>query len=98
MRSAIICAGLRNADVDAWIKAVEKYKNSKDNNERADILLGLGCAKSEEIINKFLNLTIEENPNINTFSAINSIFEGNVQSFNILLDFINEHIETIKKT
>lgn len=59
--------------------------------------MGLGCATSKEIIKNFLDLTIKEDPFTDTLSAIDSIFEGNVGSFDSILDFINEHIEITKK-
>ncbi|KMQ91241.1 aminopeptidase n [Lasius niger] len=97
LKREIICAGLRKADAETWNKAVEKYKKSNDVDERLDILLGLGCATSKEIIKNFLDLTIKEDPFTDTLSALDSIFEGNAGSFDSILDFINEHIEITKK-
>ncbi|XP_072748201.1 aminopeptidase N [Anoplolepis gracilipes] len=97
LKKGIICAGLRKEDITTWKKAEQKYRNSKDKDEQAEILAGLGCTTSDDITNTFLNLSIGENPITDIFSVMNSIATGNAQSFDILLNFINTHSEEIQK-
>jgi len=94
LKIGIICAGLRKGKEETWKKIVEKYKKYEE--EQANILTGLGCA-SKEIANKLLNSTIEKDPIIDIFSAMNTIAERNAEAFEILLDFINAHIKEIQK-
>ncbi|XP_024878007.1 aminopeptidase N-like [Temnothorax curvispinosus] len=97
LRSGILCAGLRNAEVDTWNKALEKYKTIQDKDEKADVLAGLGCAKSKEIANRFLKSSLEENSVVDVFAAMNSVCAGNPESFDVLIEFINTYIEDIQK-
>jgi len=76
------------------MSALEKYKNITDIDEKADILAGLGCIASEKVINEFLELTLEKSDLL--FDAINSICMGNAASFNVLMKFIVQNIETIQ--
>jgi len=86
---------LRNANAQIWNATLQKYKTIEDKDEKADILAGLGCATSKEIIQKFLALTLEKDSAIDIFAALNSICAGNAESFDILVEFINDKIETI---
>ncbi|XP_029666932.1 aminopeptidase N-like [Formica exsecta] len=95
LRRGIICAGLRKANAETWQNTLKKFQDSTDIDERGDILNGLGCASMENI-DKLLNSTIEENAK-DIFSVMNSIAAGNAKSFDALLDFINKHINEIKK-
>ncbi|XP_011865488.1 PREDICTED: uncharacterized protein LOC105560735 [Vollenhovia emeryi] len=96
LRSGIICAGLRKAEYETWNTTLQKYKSSKDKDEQADILAGLGCA-SKETAQKFLALTLEESPDVDIFAAMNSICDGNAETFDILVQFINDNIEKVHK-
>ncbi|XP_018399656.1 PREDICTED: aminopeptidase N-like [Cyphomyrmex costatus] len=98
LRRGILCAGLRNASAQIWNEALQKYKTTKDKDEKADILAGLGCATSKEIVQKFLALTVEKDSHVDIFAVVNSIYAGNAESFDILVEFINDNIETIRKT
>ncbi|KAG5311631.1 AMPN Aminopeptidase, partial [Acromyrmex insinuator] len=95
LRRGILCAGLRNASPQIWNATLQKYKTTKDKDEKADILAGLGCATSKETIQKFLALTLEKDSDIDIFAALNSICAGNAESFDILIEFIKDKIETI---
>lgn len=96
LRNGILCAALRKVDAQKWNKTLEKYKTTEDKDEKAAILAGLGCA-STKIAHTFLQLTLEEEPVIDIFSAMNSINADNAESFDVLINFINENIETIRK-
>ncbi|KYN33599.1 Aminopeptidase N [Trachymyrmex septentrionalis] len=95
LRRGILCAGLRNASAQIWNATLQKYKTTEDKDEKADILAGLGCATSKENVQKFLALTLEKDSDIDIFAALNSICAGNHESFDILVEFINDKIETI---
>ncbi|KYN14240.1 Aminopeptidase N [Trachymyrmex cornetzi] len=95
LRRGILCAGLRNASAQIWNATLQKYKTTEDKDEKADILAGFGCATSKETIQKFLALTLEKDSDIDIFAALNSICAGNAESFDILVEFINDNIETI---
>ncbi|XP_071569030.1 aminopeptidase N-like [Temnothorax nylanderi] len=97
LRSGILCAGLRNANLDTWNKTLEKYKTIQDKDEKADVLAGLGCAKSKEIANRFLKSSLEENSVVDVFAAMNSVCAGNAESFDVLIEFINTYIEDIQE-
>lgn len=94
LKNGIICAGLRKGNEETWEKIVEKYKNNTD--EQANILTGLGCA-SKDIVNKFLNSTIEKDPIIDILSAMSTIADRNAEAFEILLNFTNAHIQEIQE-
>lgn len=96
LKSGILCAALRNADEATWNKSLTTYVSSENKYEKEDILAGLGCVKSEKIIKTFLALTLEKNPHVSIFNAINSINAGNAKSFDILIDFIQKNIDKIK--
>jgi hypothetical protein len=93
LRRGILCAGLRTANNETMKKALNKYINSTDEDEKADILGGLGCITSKEIINEFLLLTFEKDL---LFDALNSVCTGNAASFNVIMKFIVQNIEKIK--
>ncbi|XP_025986513.2 aminopeptidase N [Solenopsis invicta] len=97
IRSGILCAGLREASAETWNKTLTKYKSVTDNDEKRDILAGLGCTTANEIIQRFLDLSIEKDPVIDVFATMNSIAAGNAKSFEILINFINNNIEKIQK-
>lgn len=97
LRSGILCAGLRNTDEKTWNMTLERYLGSTNEDEKAAILNGLGCVTSENITKKFLALTIEDNPVVNIFDALASIYTGNSASFDVLIEFIQKNMEKIQK-
>lgn len=94
LRRGILCAGLRTATNETLQKALEKHKNVTDENEKTDILVGLGCITSDEIINEFLESTLGTDL---VLDALNSVCSGNVASFNVLINFIIRHIAEIEE-
>jgi len=96
MKNGILCAGSRKADEETWKKILGKYTTTKDEDEKADLLAALGCA-SKENAKIFLALTLEKDPIVDIFAAINSIYAGNPESSDILIEFINNNIEKIQK-
>lgn len=97
LRDGIICAGLRKADQATWNTTLEMYRNSTDEKEKAAILKGLGCVQSEEIIETFLQLSLDDKAVINIFDAMNTICQNNPGSFDLLLDFMRNNFEVIRK-
>ncbi|KAL6262279.1 hypothetical protein P5V15_007374 [Pogonomyrmex californicus] len=99
LRSGILCAALRNTEKnrEKWNKVVEKYKNTEDKTEKAELLAALGCAKTKGIPEAFLELTLQNEPVVNIFDAMNSISMGNAGSFDILMKFINDNIKKIEE-
>ncbi|EFN87059.1 aminopeptidase N [Harpegnathos saltator] len=95
LRDVILCAGLRYADQHRWNVTLEKYKNTNDESEKAAILNGLGCVQSKKIIETFLDLSLEDKPDIGIFETLNTIYSNNAGCFDILMDFINKNIEKI---
>ncbi|KAL0111142.1 hypothetical protein PUN28_012807 [Cardiocondyla obscurior] len=96
LRRGILCAALRNADEKTWDATLEKYDNIEDEDIKADVLAGLGCASNRNA-EKFLNKTLEKKPVVGIFAAMNSINAGNAESFGILVKFITNNIEKIRE-
>lgn len=97
LRSGILCAGLRNANASTWNITLEKYKDSKDEDEKADILAGLACTSDEKSQKVLLDSTVAKDPIIKIFDAMNAICAGNPKSFTVLVNFINANIGKIQK-
>lgn len=95
LRNGILCAGIRNADQETWNKTLDKYTSTKDSDKKAEILNILGCATSEEIVQNFLLLSIEEDHVIDVFTTLDTIYEHNLGCFDIVIDFILENIDKI---
>lgn len=97
IRSGILCAGLRNEkNPQTWYQTLQKYNTTGDKDEKKDILAGLGCATSKEIVQKFLELTLEKKLDVDIFAAMNSVLNGNPESFDIIEQFINNNSEKIQ--
>nr|XP_012230690.1 PREDICTED: uncharacterized protein LOC105677005 [Linepithema humile] len=94
LRSGILCAGLRTANNETLQKALEKLYKNATKDEQADILAGLGCITSEEVVNEFLKSTLDTDL---LYDALNSVCTSNTASFNILIKFIVENIQKIQQ-
>jgi len=95
-RADVLCAGLRKADVQTWKNTLGKYQTTTDEDEKNDILTALGCVKDKKIIMEFLESTLEKNPVINVFNALNSVRQGNPASVDLLIEFIANNIDNIR--
>lgn len=57
----------------------------------------LGCVRNRKVIETFLQLSLEDESVIDFFEALKTIFKNNYASFDVLVDFIFENIEEIRK-
>ncbi|XP_032684080.1 aminopeptidase N-like [Odontomachus brunneus] len=96
LQYGILCAGVRQADQKTWNTTLEKYKNSTDPNEKVMIWNALGCAQHKEVIQTFLEVSLQDKiEDIDIFDTINIIATNNYKSFDVVMDFIFENIEEI---
>ncbi|XP_029033388.2 aminopeptidase N-like isoform X2 [Osmia bicornis bicornis] len=99
LRNTILCAGVRTVDFDKWKKTLDKLVElSKDEDEKRSLMLNvLGCSNSVEVLKKYLNLTLEDNPPVSFDVAVQGIVSEHVDGVNITLETLLRQQERIKK-
>ncbi|XP_059097724.1 aminopeptidase N-like isoform X2 [Tigriopus californicus] len=63
-KSVVYCSALRHGDATHWNFLWDQFKSSDDNFEMSTILSALGCSKDEEILQKYLDLTLDKSSGI----------------------------------
>lgn len=79
-----------------WNNTLEVYKNATDASEKTAIYNALGCVQNKEVIQTFLKLSLEKNKTIGLLETMYTIASNNLGSFDILIDFIDDNVDTIK--
>nr|XP_034185422.1 aminopeptidase N-like [Osmia lignaria] len=99
LRNTILCAGVRNVDFDKWKKTLDKLlESAKDEDEKRSLMLNVpGCSNSVEVLKKYLNLTLEENPPVSFDVAVQGIVSEHADGVNITLETLLTQQERIKK-
>lgn len=98
LREIVLCASLQDANETIWDKVYEKYRANKGPFEQTEILSSLGCSRDEKILEKYLDLAVKENSEINsTTTAFGAVYNKNEIGLNVSIKYIFSHIHAIMK-
>ncbi|CAH0553352.1 unnamed protein product [Brassicogethes aeneus] len=91
LRKIAYCNGLRySKDKSNWEYLWDSYKSTDDASEKMTILSALSCTTDKELLNKYLEFSIDSSSGIRSqdslsvFSAVYSNFDGVEVAFNFL--------------
>lgn len=94
----VICSALRELGTTEW----EKYMNdsSLEKIVPSSKYLFVKCTDDKNKRDKYLNEMLKSNSNVSKDSAtevLQSFIESNSQNFAYILQYFNDHLETIRK-
>ena len=95
-RNNVLCAGIRNATESKWNNATSLVLQIKDEEERLALYPLLACSQSEKLLERFLNLSLQQNATLSFSSAASHVVSRHPQGANIALKVLVDNYETIK--
>ncbi|KAJ8960563.1 hypothetical protein NQ318_013852 [Aromia moschata] len=99
LRSIVYCNGLRHStDQSDWEFLWSEYLNASLATEQSTILTALGCSQDEQMLERYLNLSVTDNSGIRAQDALSvfaSVYNGNPVGVDVAFRFLRQNHQLI---
>ncbi|KRT84251.1 hypothetical protein AMK59_2936, partial [Oryctes borbonicus] len=97
----VFCNGLRNATLEIWNTALQRYSALREDTQRTRIAQGLGCASNLTTLERILNILIDINgvfSQSDKLPVVTSVYTNNgVTGVNVVLRWLTQNFTTIQQ-
>ncbi|XP_076226398.1 aminopeptidase N-like isoform X1 [Nomia melanderi] len=97
-KSFVYCEGIRSGTDRDWYRMLGKWMLTDLHTEQELLLQALGCTRNTHLIDKYLAMTLSEEPRVRSqyrITIINAVLEGDVQNVNRVLEYLRLNLQKI---
>lgn len=102
LKSVVYCNGLRNAERNSFLFIWDRMQRSQDPAERTLITNALGCSQDADLLNLFLETSLDDSPDTNyrgqeRSRVFSSVYSGGKVGLETAMRFLDKNAAAIDK-